>query len=147
MNLKQSFTILSLLTGVFAAGLYSGMHIPEAEAAPATSARVFELRTYTTNEGRLDELHERFSKHTNQLFVRHNMTLIGYWTPVDEELSQNTLTYIIAHESPEAAIENWDGFRNDPDWQAAFAESKKDGKLVNKVEKTFLNPTDYSPLR
>ena len=147
MNLKKSLAIFTLMGGIFAAGMYSGMQLPSADAAQANSARVFELRTYTTNEGKLDALHARFSNHTNQLFVRHNITLVGYWTPMDEKLSQNTLTYLIAHESREAAKDNWKAFIADPDWKAAFADSRKDGGLVKGIKSTFLNPTDYSPLR
>ena len=136
-----------LMGGVFTVGMVSGMKLPDAEAAQASAARVYELRTYHTNDGKLDALHNRFSNHTNQLFVRHNMTLIGYWTPADGDAAENTLTYIIGHESRDAAKENWKGFINDPDWKAAYAASIKDGKLVKKIDSTYLNPTDYSPLR
>ncbi len=147
MNLKKSLAMLSLMGAVFVAGIYSGMQLPAADAAQAKSARIFELRTYTCNEGKLDDLHARFANHTNYLFVRHNMTLVGYWTPAEGDTAQNTLTYIIAHENREAAKENWTAFINDPDWKAAYEASKKDGPLINKVDSTFLNPTDYSPLR
>ena len=52
-------------------------------SAAANSDRVFELRTYTTHEGRLDALHRRFREHTNAIFTKHGMTMIGYWTPTD----------------------------------------------------------------
>jgi hypothetical protein len=35
---------------------------------------VYELRTYTTLEGRLPALHKRFSDHTLQIFKKHGMT-------------------------------------------------------------------------
>ena len=41
-----------------------------AEPAPAGS-RVFELRTYYTNDGKLDDLHTRFRDHTCQLLKKH----------------------------------------------------------------------------
>src|SRR6056297_3734007 len=53
---------------------------------------VYELRTYTTHDGKLDDLHARFANHTMELFEKHGMENIGYWTPMDKE---NTLTYII----------------------------------------------------
>lgn len=147
MNWKKSLTILSLMGGVFAAGLYSGMQISAVEAAPAKSPHIYELRTYTTNEGKLDALHDRFSNHTNEIFVRNNMTLIGYWTPTDGDAAKNTLIYLIAHENREAAKKNWGAFGSDPGWKSAFAESTKDGRLVNNVESIYMDPTDYSPLR
>ena len=107
-------------------------------------ARVFEMRTYTTAEGRLSVLHKRFREHTNYLFVKHGMTLIGYWTPVGKP---ETLVYIIAFPNIEAQKKSWNGFVNDPAWKKAYAASKKDGPGVTKVESQFLNPTDYSPIR
>ena len=113
-------------------------------AEPAAKTRVFELRTYTTHTGRLDALNKRFRDHTNALFVKHGMDLVGYWTPQGKD---DTLVYIIAFPSREAADASWKAFREDPDWKKAAAESEKDGKIVSKVESVFLNPTDYSPIK
>ncbi len=111
----------------------------------ALKARVYELRTYHCNPGKLDSLHARFRDHTNHLFVRHGITLIGYWTPVDGD--GNTLTYLIAHDSREAAQESWKSFVADPDWKEVFAASREGGPLVAKIDSVYLSPTDYSPLR
>lgn len=107
--------------------------------------RVFELRTYTTPEGKLPDLLARFRNHTNPIFVKHGMKLIGYWTPTDEG-KDNTLIYILAHDSREAAKKSWAAFGADPDWKSAAAESRKDGRLVSKVVSQFLAPTDFSPI-
>jgi len=107
-------------------------------------ARVFEMRTYTTAEGRLSVLHKRFREHTNYLFVKHGMTLIGYWTPADKP---ETLVYILAYPDMDARKKSWKGFMGDEAWKKAWADSKKDGPVVTKVESQFLNPTDYSPIR
>ena len=117
------------------------------EAARAEDGRIFELRRYTTNPGRLDDLHARFRNHTNQIFVRHGMQLIGYWSPSEGPESENTLIYILAYPSMAARQASWKAFREDPDWKAAYAESIKDGKIVSKVESTFMGATDYSPLQ
>lgn len=114
-------------------------------AEPVT--RVFELRTYTAAEGKLDVLHKRFREHTMQLFERHGMVNIGYWTPQDPALAANTLVYVIAHRSREAAQANWAAFRADPEWQKVKAESEANGPVVAKVESVFLDATDYSPLK
>ena len=143
---KRIITTVAL-TAILALGVTIGMTLPKTEAAPANSARIYELRTYTCNDGKLDDLHARFANHTNTLFVKHNMTLIGYWTPAEGDTKDNTLIYIIGHESRDAAKENWKGFVSDPDWKAAYAASRKDGPIVSKVESVFMDPTDYSPLR
>jgi len=106
--------------------------------------RVFELRTYTTNEGKLDALQARFRDHTMRIFKKHGMTNVGYWVPQDKP---NTLIYIISHASREAAKQNWDGFRNDPEWQKVAKESEANGKIVAKVESVYMDATDYSPMK
>jgi hypothetical protein len=116
-------------------------------AASAQSGRFFELRTYTAHEGKLEDLHKRFREHTNRLFQKHGMTLVGYWTPVDEPESKNTLVYILAYPSREAAEASWKGFRGDEEWKKVVEESHRNGPLVAKVESKFLNATDYSPIK
>jgi hypothetical protein len=113
-------------------------------AAQQGPTRVFELRTYTTPEGKLDMLNARFRDHTRTIFDRHNMTSIGYWTPVE---TPNTLVYILAHPSVEEAKKNWDAFRNDPEWQKVKADTEAQGLTGIKVESRFLKPTDYSAIK
>ena len=110
-----------------------------------TSSMVYELRVYHTYEDKLDDLLRRFREHTMQLFEKHGIRNVAYWTPIDEPLKGRTLFYILAHPSREAANANWDAFRNDPEWQAARDKSEANGKLVEKVESTFLSLTDFSP--
>jgi hypothetical protein len=109
--------------------------------------RVFELRTYTTNPGKLEALKARFRDHTIEIFKRHGMTSIGYWVPTDPEKSQNTLVYIIAHSSMEQAKKNWDDFRKDPEWMKVSADSEKDGKIVTHVDSVYMTPTEFSMLK
>ncbi len=109
--------------------------------------RVFEMRIYTAAEGKLPALLARFRNHTNHLFVKHGMKLIGYWTPTEGEQAGNTLVYILAHDSREAAKESWAGFVADPAWKEAAAESRKDGRLVAGIENQWLRATDFSPLQ
>jgi hypothetical protein len=112
-----------------------------------TSGRVFELRTYTCAEGRLPALEKRFREHTIKIFDKHGMKSIGYWVPRDPPRSQNTLIYILAHPSREAADKNWAAFRADPEWQRVQKASEADGKIVVKVESVFMDPTDFSPMK
>src|SRR5216684_357564 len=106
--------------------------------------RVFEQRIYTTKEGKLDDLLKRFRDHATKLFEKHGMTNIGYWVPQDEPKSKNTLIYILAYPSREAAKKNWDAFRTDPEWKKVAAASEANGKIVEKVESVYMDPTDYS---
>jgi hypothetical protein len=113
--------------------------------ATSAFADVFELRTYTTNEGKLENLNARFRDHTIGLFKKHGIESVGYWVPVDEKRSQNTLIYVIKHKSREAATESWKAFGSDPEWQKVAQESQIDGKiLARRPESVFMEATDYS---
>jgi hypothetical protein len=129
----------------------TGGWVPEAEAAPApvfqAADRVFELRTYTAPEGKLDDLLARFRNHTMRIFEKHGMTNVGYWLPQDETLRQNTLVYLLAHPSREAADQAWRSFGADPEWQGVAEESQRDGRIVASVERMYLDPTDFSQLK
>lgn len=117
------------------------------EEAPAAAPRVFEMRTYVAHPDRLEALHKRFREHTNRLFEKHGMELIGYWTPIDGDASKNTLVYILAYPSREARDASWKAFLDDPEWKKVYAASHEDGPIVAKVESVFLAPTDYSAIR
>ena len=142
--MKTRILLAVSLLSIICGATYLLQSGPEASAEEGLKAQVFEMRTYTTANGRLDVLHKRFREHTNYLFVKHGMSLIGYWTPTDKP---ETLVYILAYPSREAAKKSWKGFMGDPAWKKAWADSKKDGPVVTKVESQFLNPTDYSPIR
>ncbi len=107
-------------------------------------SRCFEMRTYYSAPGKLDELHARFRDQTMKLFAKHDIVNIGYWTPVENP--DHKLIYLLAYPSREARAKSWKEFMADPDWQAASKASEEHGKLVDKVEAVFLTPTDYSPM-
>jgi hypothetical protein len=109
------------------------------------SNTVYELRVYHTYEGKLDDLQRRFREHTMALFEKHGIRNVAYWTPLDEPLKGKTLIYIISHPSREAAVANWKAFSDDPEWQSVRAKSEENGKLVEKVDSTFMALTDFSP--
>jgi hypothetical protein len=110
---------------------------------PATT--VYELRIYHAFEGKLDDLLRRFREHTTKLFERHGIKNVAYWTPTDDPLKGKTLVYILAHPSREAATANWKAFQNDPEWQSVRDKSEANGKLVEKIDSTFMVMTDFSP--
>src|SRR5438552_3085600 len=120
---------LPILLG-FAAGAFVTYSLVQVQQARAAASRVFELRTYHTLPGRLPALQSRFRDHTLKLFEKHGMKNIAYWTPQDAPASDNTLIYVIAHESRDAAKKSWDAFRQDAEWKKVAAASEADGKIV-----------------
>ncbi len=115
--------------------------------APAAESRVFELRTYVTNPGKLPDLLARFRDHTCALFERHGMQNIGYWVPMDEaDGAANTLIYLLAHSSREAAKESWKNFVADSEWKEVRTASEANGKILAKApEAVSLRFSDFSP--
>ena len=116
--------------------------------AAGTEPGVFELRTYKASPGKLDNLNARFRDHTLALFKKHGMSNVGYWTPLAKEKGAGeTLIYILAHKSKEAAAASFKAFGADPEWLAAKKASEANGSLTVKVESVFMAPTDYSPMK
>lgn len=145
---KNYSFLIPLGLGALGFGLAAGTFIQFANVAEAQSSdRVFELRTYTTHAGRLDDLHARFAEHTTALFERHGMTNIGYFSPQDSPLAENTLIYLLAYDSRAAAEASWAAFRADPEWQRAYEESRRDGPLIENVVSVFLDPADFSQMK
>jgi hypothetical protein len=114
--------------------------------APLAQAEIYELRTYTAHDGKLDDLLARFENHTTDIFERHGMRNIAYWVPQDYPQSENTLIYIIAHQDRETATANWEAFRNDPVWLQAREESRRNGALVEGVVSIFMEATAWSSM-
>lgn len=114
--------------------------------------RVFELRTYTASPGNLKHLNARFRDHTVELFKKHRITNIAYWTPMEGQPGAGEkLIYIIAHKSVDAAKASFGAFLKDPAWKSArkASEEKAGGSLTVRggVKSEFLNASDYSPMR
>jgi hypothetical protein len=109
---------------------------------PASKNRLFEMRTYVANDGKMEDLHKRFRDHTCKLFEKHGMTLIGFWTPSEGPDAGNTLVYLLAYPDKESRGKSWKAFMDDPDWKAAYKATHANGPLVKKVVKQFLSPTD-----
>ncbi|MCX6953660.1 MAG: NIPSNAP family protein [Verrucomicrobia bacterium] len=114
--------------------------------------RIFEMRTYTTPEGKIGALDARFRDHTCALFEKHGMTNLGYYHPIDADKGAGkTLIYFLAFPNREAATKSWAAFRADPVWVAAKAASEKaaGGSLTipDGVKSVFMTPTDFSPTK
>ena len=119
-----------------------------AAAAPAAPAgRVFELRIYTANPGKLDAMKARFQNSILALFKKHNLEVVGFWAPTDAPDSANKIVYILAHASREAADKNWQAFKDDPEKIKVWAETEKDGPINQKVESIFMTSLPWSPIK
>src|SRR5687767_11476124 len=154
-----------LLTAVLAAPVAAVAQAPAAPAAPArgpaaptppcgpgvtgkniaSDSRCFELRTYTVKgegPGSIDLLHTRFRDHTNRLFTKHGMTIVGFWQPTNAGM-ENTLIYLLAYKDRAARDASWKAFQSDPEW----VKVRTDLQVGSSVQSVFMNSTDYGPMK
>lgn len=101
----------------------------------------FELRTYTAADGKMGDLLARFQDHTLALFPEHGMQSVGYWHQANEP---DVLIYLLRHDGDADA--NWEGFKADPRWIQARADSAANGELTTGIASVYLEPTNFSPL-
>ncbi len=144
-NLIKTLTTASFLaiTGMF---LVAGPLL-STPAQAQSDGIVFELRTYKSTPGNLENLLNRFRNHTMALFEKHGMVNIGYWIPTDPAESGDTLIYVLKHESQEAATASWRAFATDPEWARVNEESNRNGNILQGVERTFMSATDFSQIK
>jgi len=142
--LRKYGVMAGVLAMTFVAGIAVG-RAPQLQAAG--NNRVLEIRTYTTNEGRLPALVERMGHGEGKVFERLGMKPVLFSVAAESPKSQNTFVYILSHESLAKAKENWAKFREDPEWKQIREKSEAAGPIVAKAEAVFVDPTDFSPVK
>ena len=113
--------------------------------AMSGSTAIYELRVYHAYPGKLESVLARFRDYTIKLFEKHGIRNVAYWTALDEPAKSSTLYYMLEHPSRGAAAANWKAFQDDPEWKSVKEKSEANGKLVEKIDSTFLTLTDFSP--
>jgi len=102
---------------------------------------IFELRIYTMNPGKMDNIKRRFEDKALNLFKKHGMIVLDFW----EDLSEEKIYYLMQHDDMEARNRGFEAFMSDPQWHEAKRLSEIDGKLVAKVENYFMKRVPFSP--
>lgn len=124
----------------------ASLALPMSAQAQMGDGPVYELRTYTATPGNLDNLLTRFRDHTMRIFEKHGMTNVAYWVPLDPELADDTLIYILKHDSMAAAQASWQAFGSDPEWHEVNEASNRNGSILDGVERQYMTMTDFSPM-
>src|SRR3989440_1198970 len=106
---------------------------------------LYELRRYDVAAGKLPALLDRFGTFTVHKWKEYGFRLIGFWTPVVADKS-NQLVYIWGWESLEERAKKNAAWRADPERAKKWAETEKDGPLVNRVWNQLMEPTSYSQI-
>jgi hypothetical protein len=134
-------TLLLLCTAFVAA---SFAQTPAPSPSLKTTGKFYELRIYHAMPGKLENVHDRFRKHTIALFQKHGMEVVGFWGPTDKEKgSEKDLIYVLAYPSREAREASWKAFQADPEWIAARKASELEGKIVEKADFVYMSEVNY----
>lgn len=139
INKTISFSLLSMIIGL-GAGIF-------VSSSAQDNGKIFELRIYTATPGNLNNLHARFRDHTTRIFRKHGMGVVGYWSPTSEEEADDTLVYLLEHDSQEAANSSWRAFGQDPEWAEVAEASNANGQILGGIERRYMTATDYSPMK
>jgi hypothetical protein len=142
----KGWSVCGLALVSFAAGSLITARLTHMNQVRADSNRVFELRVYHSVPGKLPALESRFRDTASRLLAKHGLNAVGYWVPDDAPASNDTFIYVLAHPSREEAKTNWAAMFADPEFKEMMKAEKAD-KLVEKVDSTYMHPTDFSPLK
>jgi hypothetical protein len=140
------WTIFGIGLVCFAAGSLVTARLMHVNRVKADSNRVFELRVYHVVPGKLPALESRFRDTTSKLLAKHDLKVVGDWVPEGAPAWDNTFVDILVHASQEEAKKNWDAMMADPEFQEVM-KSEQANKLVEKIDSTYMRPTDFSPMK
>jgi hypothetical protein len=141
---RWSVCAIALLS--FTAGSLITARLAHIDHVRADSNRVFELRIYHAAPGKLPALESRFRDIYSKALAKHDLQVVGYWVPEGAAAWDNTFVYLVAHSSREEAKKNWDAMLADPEVQEAIKSEEAD-KLVEKIDRAYMRPTDFSPTK
>jgi NIPSNAP protein len=141
----KGWTVCGIALLSFAAGSLISVRLAQISQVRADSNRVFELRVYHTVPGKVPALESRFRDSTSKLLAKHDLNVVGYWVPEDAAWD-NTFIFMVAHSSREEAKKNWDAMRADPGFQEML-KSEQTEKTVEKIDSTYMRPTDFSRMK
>jgi NIPSNAP len=139
-------TVCGIALVSFVAGSFLAARLTHMNQVLADSNRAFELRVYHAVPGKLTALESRFRDTTSKLLAKHHLNVVGYWVPQEAPAWDNTFIFMLAHPSREEAKKNWDAMRADPAFQETVKSEQAD-KLVEKIDWTYMHPTDFSPMK
>jgi hypothetical protein len=143
-SMRWRICAMALLS--FAAGSLITACLAHIDQVRADSNRLFELRIYHTVPGKVPALESQFRDTTSKLLAKHDLKVVGYWVPEGSPDWDNTFIFLVAHSSREEAKSNWDAFRAAPEFQELI-KSEQANKLVEKIDRMYMRPTDFSAMK
>jgi hypothetical protein len=144
---SKYWTPCGVASVAFAAGLFTAGRISHLNEVRADSNRIFELRIYHALPGKLPAMESRFRDTTSKLLVKHDLNVIGYRIPYSKSPAwDNTFVFLLAHSGRKEAEKNWREMAADPVFQEIIRSEQKE-RLLDKADTTYMQPTDFSPMK
>jgi len=123
---------------------------PAANANPhnekAGNAMIYELRIYHASPGRMSDLLARFRDITLDIWKKHGIEQVGFWTTYIGE-SNNDLYYLLKWDSLAEREKRWNAFQSDQEWLTKRAETEKNGPLTTSFSSYIMTPTEFSAMK
>ena len=141
----KGWIVCATALAFFAAGALTSAQLARSSEAKADGGRVFQLLVYHSVPGKVSALESRF-RDASPLMAKHGLNVVGFWVPNDKPAWSNTFVYLVAHPSREEAKKKWDAFHADPGFQE-YVKSEQANQLIERVDSTYMRPTDFSSLR
>lgn len=136
-----------LTSGIDTAIIQQTPYSPDPLAFQSSGRGIWEERVYRAKHARAAaRVNQRFAEHTVTLFRKHGIAPVAFWNVVIGA-DQPSLYYLVRYDDLGQRQSAWANFRRDPEWQAAYTESEKDGPLLLRTTSTLLTPTAFSPMQ
>ena len=123
------------------------LHMPQMEI-PERKERLFELRCYESpSETAGQKKIEMFNKAGEiDIFKKIGARPVFFGETVIG-LRRPNLTYMLCFDNMEGHDARWKAFGSDPEWKKISSiPAYSDAKLISKITRTFLSPTNYSQI-
>lgn len=106
---------------------------------------IYETRLYQVVPGRMAEVLAWYGGPGAKIFARLGFHIAGAWTGSDPD-HENEMTLLLAWESMEHRDLAFKALNGDPEFSESYKALHANGKAYGAVTKTFLRPTNFSPL-
>jgi hypothetical protein len=133
---------LLALVAAFSGTLYAADAVPD--LGPSDAKPFYDLQLITAKPGKLEQVHEWFRQHQQDVLAKHGATNLAYLVPVGEN-PEDRLLCLHKFPSLPAMLEFSRALKADPLWVPLDTASKSPDVRVEKVELMGFTTTDYSP--
>jgi len=115
---------------------------------PDKKPRMFELRRYESHSEMAGKKKIEMFNSAGEIaiFKRVGLTPVFFGETIIGEMQPN-LTYLLTFDDMAEHDRNWKVFGSDPEWKKISSMPEyADAKIVSRITRTFLNPTDFSQI-